>query len=58
MAGERGEEGYTARILIVDDTTDMCELPRNMIELTGHQVVEADSGRAGLESFKAQPAES
>jgi CheY-like chemotaxis protein len=55
--GKRGEEGYMARILIVDDTTDMRELLKNIVELAGHQVVEADSGRAGLERFKAQPAD-
>ncbi len=46
-----------ARILIVDDTADMRELLKNIVELAGHQVVEAESGRAGLESFATQPAD-
>ncbi len=46
-----------ARILIVDDTADMRELLKNIVELAGHQVVEAESGRAGLESFASQPAD-
>ncbi len=46
-----------ARILIVDDTADMRELLKNIVELAGHQVVEAESGRAGLERFAGQPAD-
>lgn len=46
-----------ARILIVDDTAEMRELLKNIVELAGHQVVEAESGRAGLERFAAQPAD-
>lgn len=46
-----------ARILIVDDTADMRELLKNIVELAGHQIVEAESGRAGLERFTAQPAD-
>lgn len=41
-----------ARILIVDDTADMRELLKNIVELGGHQVVEADSGKVGLAQFK------
>ena len=44
-----------AKILIVDDTADMRELLKNIVELGGHQVVEADSGKVGLAQFKVSP---
>lgn len=41
-----------ARILIVDDNADMRELLRATVQLGGHEVDEADSGRVGLERFQ------
>lgn len=42
-----------ARILIVDDSNEMRRVLSQIIQLAGHQVDEADTGRAGLEMFRA-----
>ena len=45
------------RILIIDDDVDYRMSTRALLEGEGYQVVEADSGRAGLEAARAnQPA--
>jgi len=41
-----------ARILIVDDNTEMRRVLCQIVQLAGHQVDEADTGRAGLEMFR------
>lgn len=37
-----------ARILLIDDETDFRKTVRRMLERAGHEVDEAESGRAGL----------
>jgi CheY-like chemotaxis protein len=44
-----------AHILIIDDDKSIRKLLRGIIEPKGHQVVEAESGRGGIEAFSAQP---
>jgi len=41
------------RILIVEDNTDAREALREALELSGHQIFEADSGASGVESALA-----
>lgn len=41
-----------ARILVVDDEQDVRFLTRMMLQKTGHEVVEAESGEEGLEIIK------
>jgi CheY-like chemotaxis protein len=43
-----------ANILIVDDYADNRELLRLMLEGLGHKVSEAEDGRAGLETARAE----
>jgi CheY-like chemotaxis protein len=44
-----------AHILIIDDDKSIRKLLRGIVEPKGHQVVEAESGRCGIEAFSAQP---
>lgn len=44
-----------ARILIVDDEPDLRGLVRLILEMGGHQVVEAHHGRAALERLGKEP---
>jgi CheY-like chemotaxis protein/anti-sigma regulatory factor (Ser/Thr protein kinase) len=43
------------RVLIVEDNRDARETFRMMLELSGHEVLEAEEGRAGLELLKTEP---
>jgi signal transduction histidine kinase/FixJ family two-component response regulator len=42
------------RVLIVEDNRDAREMFRMMLELDGHQVIEAEEGYAGLQLLRAQ----
>jgi two-component system, sensor histidine kinase len=42
------------RVLLIEDNRDARETFRMMLELAGHQVMEADDGRRGLELLKAE----
>lgn len=43
------------RILLIDDDDLFREVTRIMLESAGHEVVEAEDGRAGLALFQKQP---
>jgi CheY-like chemotaxis protein len=40
------------RVLLVDDNVDLCRLTSTLLEMNGHQVRIAHTGRAGLESAR------
>lgn len=42
----------TARILIIDDVPEIITLIRMMLQKAGYEVIEAESGKAGLEILK------
>lgn len=46
-----------ARILIIDDDPEMRLMMRRMLEPAGHAVTSAESGEAGIERFRDQPAD-
>jgi PAS domain S-box-containing protein len=46
--------GSSRRVLIIEDNRDAREMFRMMLELTGHEVLEAADGLAGLELLKAK----
>ena len=46
-----------ARILIIDDETDVRIATRRILERAGHEVTEASSGEEGVESFNKNPAD-
>ena len=46
-----------ARILIVDDEVLVRNTLRRILERDGHEVVEAENGESGLESFRSQPSD-
>lgn len=46
-----------ARILVIDDEEINRDLLRGMLESKGHLVVEASGGEAGLQVFRAHPAD-
>lgn len=46
-----------ARILIIDDDTDLRSTLRDLLEQAGYEVVEASDGREGLAAYMATPAE-
>lgn len=46
-----------ARILIVDDEVLVRSTLRRILERDGHEVVEAENGESGLESFRSQPSD-
>jgi CheY-like chemotaxis protein len=43
-----------AKILIIDDDPDIVTAVRMTLENAGHQIVSADSGKAGLQKVKAE----
>ena len=47
-------DGFARRVLIIEDNQDAREMFRMMLELAGHEVLEAGDGLAGLEILKAQ----
>jgi len=51
------ENGMKRRILVIDDDADIRELVRTLLERAGHEVVEAEDGRAGLKALYAAPAD-
>ena len=44
-----------ARILVVDDDPDFCEIVRMVLRSKGHQVDSASNGDRALEAMQAQP---
>ena len=44
-----------ARVLVVDDEADIRKLVAHLLRRAGHDVVEAENGRAGLRSLHALP---
>lgn len=42
-----------SRVLVVDDEADIRQLARMILELAGHEVVEADDGAAALATVEA-----
>ena len=42
-----------SKVLVVDDSPDICYLVRLILEAEGHEVVEAYTGEAGLEALEA-----
>ena len=46
--------GLSRRVLVIEDNQDAREMFRMMLELAGHEVLEAGDGLAGLEMLKAQ----
>ena len=42
------------RVLIIEDNRDAREMFRMMLELDGHQVIEAEEGRAGLQLLRTE----
>ena len=42
-----------SKVLVVDDSPDICYLVRLILEPEGHEVVEAYTGEAGLEAVEA-----
>ena len=45
--------GFSRRVLVIEDNRDAREMFRMMLELAGHEVLEAEEGLAGLELLKA-----
>jgi CheY-like chemotaxis protein len=43
-----------AQVLIIDDDRGIRQLLRRIIATRGHMIVEADSGRTGVEAFRQQ----
>ena len=43
------------RVLLIDDEPALRQVIRRMLESAGHQVVEAQNGRTGLQTFQAAP---
>ena len=46
--------GFSRRVLVIEDNPDAREMFRMMLELAGHEVLEAGDGLEGLEMLKAQ----
>lgn len=46
-------EGFSRRVLVIEDNRDAREMFRMMLELAGHEVVEAEEGLGGLELLKS-----
>jgi two-component system CheB/CheR fusion protein len=44
----------TRRVLLIEDNRDAREMFRMMLELAGHEVLEAEEGLSGLELLKAK----
>lgn len=44
-----------ARILVIDDEKPICTLLRIALESEGHEVMEAQDGRTGLELYRQKP---
>jgi CheY-like chemotaxis protein len=42
------------RILFIDDDAMIRETAREMLESTGHEVIEAENGRRGLDQYRKQ----
>ena len=48
-------EGVRRRVLIIEDNRDAREMFRMMLELDGHEVLEAEEGCAGLRLLSSEP---
>lgn len=46
-----------ATILIIDDEKGIRKMLRQILESEGHQIVEANNGRKGLELYRQAPAD-
>jgi PAS domain S-box-containing protein len=46
-------DGFTRRVLVIEDNRDAREMFRMMLELAGHEVMEAEEGLSGLELLKS-----
>jgi CheY-like chemotaxis protein len=46
-------ESFSRRVLVIEDNRDAREMFRMMLELAGHEVLEAEEGVGGLELLKA-----
>ena len=44
-----------ARILVIDDDTDVRRMVRNMLDRAGHEVAEAPNGDIGTKMFRKEP---
>ena len=44
-----------SRILIIDDEPDFRQMVRSFLEAEGHEVLDAESGEAGLQLFRSHP---
>jgi CheY-like chemotaxis protein len=42
-----------SRILVIDDEADFRKMVRRMLEIEGHEVIEASNGIEGLDKFRA-----
>jgi YesN/AraC family two-component response regulator len=45
------------RVLVIDDEAALRQTMRRMLESAGHEVIEAENGRLGLEAYRKQPAD-
>lgn len=46
-----------ARILVIDDEEEICEILRESLGAAGHEVVVAANGRAGVRAHRERPAD-
>ena len=46
-----------ARILVIDDDADVRRVIRRYLQADGHEVVEAQDGKAGMKLFRERPAD-
>jgi PAS domain S-box-containing protein len=46
-------DGFSRRVLVIEDNRDAREMFRMMLELAGHEVLEAEEGLGGLELLKS-----
>jgi CheY-like chemotaxis protein len=54
LVAEDHSDTVTRRVLVIEDNRDAREMFRVMLELAGHEVLEAEEGLRGLELLKAE----
>ncbi len=54
LVAEHHPDTVTRRVLVIEDNRDAREMFRVMLELAGHEVLEAEEGLSGLELLKAE----